>query len=61
MGGEDSKWMLDIEALTKYNGKGRCKNIVPRLDREDKYRQRLRDWARDRNWSVAIDIELGAG
>ena len=61
LGGEDSKWMLDMEALTKYNGKGTCKGICLRADREDMYmyRQRLQAWAQDRNWSVKIDIEFG--
>ena len=58
---EDIKWMPDMEALTKYNGKGTCKSIILRVDREDMYRQRLRDWAKDRNWSVAFDFECGDG
>ena len=28
LGEEDMKWMLDMEALTKYNGKGRCRVII---------------------------------
>ena len=59
MGEEDI--MLDMEALTKYNGKGRCKNIILRRDREEMYRKRLRDWARDRDWSVEFDHEFGTG
>ena len=59
---DDTRWILDMEALTKYNGKGRCENIVLLLDREDmNRRQRLRDWAQDRNWSVATDFECGPG
>ena len=58
---EDIKWILDMEALTKYNGKGRCKNIYLRVDWSDNYRQRLRDWAQDRDWSVAFDHRDGIG
>ena len=61
MGEEDIMWMLDMEALSKYNGKGRCKNIILRLDREDMYRQWLRDWARYRDWSVANDHDFSTG
>ena len=60
---DDTRWILDMEALTKYNGKGRCKSIALRVDREDMYRhrRRLRAWAQDRNWSVATDFECGPG
>ena len=56
-GGEDTKWKLDTEALTKYNGKGSCKSIILWARKADKYRQWLRDWAQDRDWSVANDGE----
>ena len=53
---------LDIEALTKYSGQGRCWEV--RLDRPVKememdtaasYREELRTWARVRNWKVPMD------
>ena len=53
---EDFKWMLDREALTKYNGKGRCRNIILCGGRYKQwYRQWLRDWAQDKDWSVGYD------
>ena len=60
--GESWEWILDIEALTKYNGKGRCKNIIlwgTGIGRDVKYRQWLRDWAQDRDWIVVNDDEWG--
>lgn len=53
--GKDIQWKLDMEALNKYNGKGRCRCIILWVGREDKYRQWLRDWAQGRDWSVIND------
>ena len=56
---EDIKRMLDTNALTKYSGKGRCKYIVLEVGQVDKYRQWLREWAQDRDWSITNDEEWG--
>ena len=58
---KDIRSMLDTKALTKYNGKGRCKNIILRVGQVDKYRQWLRDWAKARDWTVYIEDESGMG
>ena len=58
---ENIKWMLDTEALTRYNGKGRCKNIILEVGPVDKYRQWLLDWAQDRDWSVNNDGDWALG
>ena len=55
---DDTKWNLDMEALTKYNGRGRCKSIILLARKADKYRQWLQDWAQDRDWSVSNDGEV---
>ena len=56
---EDIKRMLDTNALTKYSGKGRCKYIVLEVGQVYKYRQWLRDWALDRDWSIMNDAGWG--
>ena len=57
---KDIRSMLDTKALTKYNGKGRCKIIILRvLGRIDKYRQLMRDWAQAKDWSVYNDDDWG--
>ena len=49
---------LDTGALTQYSGRGRCRKVEVWAGRSDKYRQWLRDWARDRDWSVTKDDEI---
>ena len=53
-GEEDTEWR---RVLTKYNGKGRCWRIEVLAGKEDKYKQWLRDWAADRDWSVTMESE----
>ena len=52
--GDDWEVTLDIDALTKYSGQGKCREIWWRWDR---YGEQLRTWATSKNWEDASDCE----
>ena len=45
---------LDIEALVKYSGRGKCKIVTCVGDTAKRYREILRSWAQSRNWAVEV-------
>ena len=45
---------LDIEALTKYSGRGRCRRVLCYEATAATYRE-LRSWASNKGWKVARD------
>ena len=47
---------LNIMVLNGYNGKGRCRGLRCFHDTAVKYREQLRTWAVNRNWTVLHDI-----
>ena len=49
------KVILDIEELTKYNGKGHCSAIGVGRRTRKRHGDRLRRWAADNWWSVTWD------
>ena len=48
---------LDIEALTEYNGQGRCKEVRAYGFVATKYKEDMRTWASNRNWRVWLEEE----
>merc|ERR1711971_1337541 len=48
---------LDIEALVKYSGQGRCRDVACWGDTAARYREEMISWAKSRNWAVVNDRE----
>ena len=48
---------LDIRILIEYNGQGKCRVVECHFDTVSRYRERLRTWAKSRNWVVHISEE----
>ena len=46
---------LDIRDLMEYSGQGKCREVRWDDDTEDRYREQLRTWAKNRNWEVTND------
>ena len=46
---------LDIEELTKYDGRGRCWRLEVGRDTRTRHGDRLRSWAADKGWRVTED------
>ena len=46
---------LDTEALTEYSGQGVCGELRLYGHTRDRYREQLRTWAGNRNWTVVAD------
>ena len=44
---------LNIEALTKYSGRGKCRRFW--FENAAKYREELRSWASNKGWEVIQD------
>ena len=49
--------ILDIGVLIEYNGQGKCRVVECHFDTVARYRERLRSWAKSRNWVVHISEE----
>ena len=45
------EWSLDIRALTRYSGQGRCKNLII-WDSGDRYLEEVRSWAQKQDWDI---------
>ena len=45
---------LDIRALTRYSGQGRCQNLMI-WDSGDRYLEEVRSWAQRRDWDITHD------
>ena len=48
---------LDIEALVKYSGQGKCRTVRCYGDTAARYRGEMITWAKSRNWAVVHDRE----
>ena len=46
---------LDLEALTAYDGLGRCTEIVVSMNTVTKYGEGIKTWAREKRWTVTKD------
>ena len=56
LGGDgDGDVILDIEALTKYSGQGKCSKIICYDNTATSYKDYLEIWAHSRNWQVTWD------
>ena len=49
---------LDIRALTKYSGQGKCGKVVCWDATADRYREEVRSWAEKINWKVTLDNDI---
>jgi len=50
-----SRVTLDIEALVKYSGQGKCRTVRCYGDTAANYRGEMISWAKSRNWAVVHD------
>ena len=55
-GDKEGEMSLDIEALVKYSGEGKCRHIT--CWSPTWYREELRTWAEQRNWRLARDDDI---
>ena len=56
-GDKEGEMSLDIEALVKYSGEGKCYGITC-LSPITRYREELKSWAEQRNWILGQDDNL---
>ena len=55
-GDKEGEMTLDIEALAKYSGQGKCRYIT--CWSPTWYREELRSWANQRNWILKRDDDV---
>ena len=49
---------LDQEALTAYDGQGRCTQLVVSMNTVSRYGERIKTWAREKRWTVTKDSDI---
>ena len=50
---------MDIRALFKYSGQGKCREVRCDLDTMARYKEELTEtWAKTRNWEVTAETEI---